>query len=240
MKKSKFILFIITIQLSLFSCNKNGNIVKPGAISAFTIVNATVNSQPVVPDFSNSPVNYYSDAQNISFGSFFEYSIPSGNVPFNISQVTDTTHKIFSGSFNLKPATIYSLFLAGQLTTASSTVDTLFTIDHPPYHSVTDSVAGVRFINLSPGSNPVSVDIQGNAIGSEVESLAYKKITAFKAYMDTSEVPASGQYVFEFRDAASGTLLTTFTYSNMERFDNVTIVFYGLPSNQSAFTVNDF
>jgi hypothetical protein len=239
MKNFRILLLIIVITVSALSCKK-GYIFKPGSVNAFNIINATVNSQPVVSNFSNVPVKYYAEAQTISYGSSFEYSILSGNVPLYISQITDTTHTIFKGSFNLKPNTIYSLFLTGQITSNSSQVDTLLTIDNPPYYSVKDSVAGVRFVNLSPGSNPISIDIQGNANGSEVASLAYKKITPFKAYINTSEVPASGQYVFEFRDAASGTLLTTFTYNYMNRFENVTIIFDGLPSNQSVFMVNNF
>jgi len=238
MKQRPLFCLIAFLQIIICSCKKT-DLIQQGSISSVMVINATINTQPVVPDFSSTPVNYYSAAVSISSGSSNVYSIQSGQVPVTIAQITDTTYRIFKGSFNLKPTTIYSLFLAGQIA-ANGYVDTLLTIDHPPYYTASDSVAGVRFVNVSQGSDPISVDIQGNANGSEVSSLPYKGVTAFKAYPCTAANPASGQYVFEFRDAASGTLLTSYTYSNMARFHNVTIVFYGLPSSQSVFQVNNY
>jgi hypothetical protein len=220
----KYITFgIISIGLAI-SCTREFNSVKPVPISAVTIVNGVINSNPLLADLSgaDSIVAYFYTTQQIRYGSFFEYSIPSGKVPANVFQVSDTDVSFFSGILNLQPQAIYSLYLSSSDTTGKN-IDTLFLQDDPPYHSDTDSTAGIRFINLSKGSNPMSVDIQGNVNGSEVSSLAYQAITNFKNYQATLEIT---QYNFEIRDAASGNLLTTYTYTTAP-FQNITIAVIG-------------
>jgi hypothetical protein len=133
----------------------------------------------------------------------------------------------------LQSGRIYSLYLTGTV----AQPDTVFMQEQLAAHSMADSVAGVRFVNLSPGSNPVSVDIKGQANGSEVVSLAYKARTVFKTYKADHAVTS---YIFEFRDASSGTLLTTYTLNgvnnassasltttNTLRFRNMTIALIG-------------
>jgi hypothetical protein len=238
MKINRLIFSMFIIPILLYSCKKEFSVVNPVSLSSVTVINATTGSGGIIPNFAKSPVQYFAYANVVGYGSFYEYSIPSGATPVSVWQKTDTIHVVFKGTFTLQSQGIYSLYLCGDNLTSP---DTLFTHDILAYHSVTDSVAGVRFVNLSPGSNPVSVDIQGNANGSEVSSLAYKKITSFKIYTDTNENPnPSTGYIFEFRDQASGNLLATYTYNNIARFRNVTIVLYGDPGNQSTFQVNNY
>lgn len=240
MKASKIKLILIGVLSVCLSCKKEFSVVKPGPLSDVTLVNAIVGSNSVIPDFSNDPIQgSFSLSNLVGNGSFFEYSMPSGNTPVSVWQLPDTIQTIFKGSLNLQPQVAYSLFLAGDNPTKP---DTLFTRDQLAYHSSADSVVGIRFVNLSPGSNPISINIQGKANGSEVANLAYKKITGFKVYAATSTMPSpSTGYAFEFRDEASGNLLTSFTYlRNIARFRNITIVFNGLPGNQSIFLVNNY
>jgi hypothetical protein len=238
MKTFRFTTYILSLLLLLFSCKKELSISNGITLSAVTIINACPNSNPIIPDFSNNPVDYFSDAQNIGYQSYFEYAIPSGSTPFSVWQISDTTHAIFKTNITLQSRGIYSIFLSGDNTLKP---DTLFVKDNLPYYTVKDSVAGVRFVNLSPGSGLISIDIQGKPNGSEVSSLPYKKITTFKAYTDNNIIPdPSTGYIFEFRDQASGNLLATYNYNNIARFKNVTIVFCGDPGNQSAFLENNY
>lgn len=116
-----------------------------------------------------------------------------------------------------------------------STIHTAFRINSP----ISD--LPVRFINLSAGSAPISVNVQGNANGSTVSSLPYKSLTDF---MNFATKTANTQYIFEFRDAASGTLLTTFTW-NVVPFKNITLCVIGQEGNPSSVPIsvmqeNDF
>jgi len=206
----------------MLSCTKEANSVKTGAISAITVVNAMGSANPFIVDLygANSVAVYYATTRQIGYGSYYDYSIPSGNMPLTIYQTTDTLHPVYKNTVNLQPDAIYSLFLSG-LDVANP--DTLLIQDHPPYHSIADSTVGVRFVNLSQDSNPISVNIQGTANGSEVSSLSYKSITDFKSYPATINI---AQYTFEIRDASSGNLLTTYTY-NVAPFQNITIAVIG-------------
>ena len=156
---------------------------------------------------------------------------------------SDTLHSIFGCSLELPIGSIHSLFLTNTLVQP----DSLFTTDIPPYHPTTDSSIGIRFVNLSTGSGPVSVDIQGQPNGSEVISLPYKGITDFKNYSARATISS---YKFEFKNAASGAILATYTMSgvnngvvnssqNQLRFRNFTIVLKGLPGATSVFLVNN-
>lgn len=243
MKLIYFVLIVITMEGLNVACTKEFNSVKPTPISAFTVVNAVVNANPLIADFSgvDSVIAYYSTTQQIGYGFFHEYSLPSGNTPAVVYQITDTIHPFFKGLLNLKANAIYSLFLSAA-DTSQKIIDTLLVQDYLPSHSSTDSVAGVRFVNLSPGSIPMSINLQGSANGSEVNSLGYKNITSFKNYPATTNIT---QYVFEIRDVESGDLLTSFVY-NTAPFQNVTIVISGVEgvaggSNTiGAFLVNNF
>ena len=125
----------------------------------------------------------------------------------------------------------YSLFLTGTY----PRVDTVL-IDET-YTSYSDSVFGVRFINLSTGSNPVSADIQGNANGSEISSLAYLAYSPFKQYPAGIAVQS---YAFEVRDAQTGNLITTYTLSPYA-FQHVTLALTGpAGGSQRILQVNDF
>lgn len=228
----------------------------PGQVAAVTVVNAVVGANPIITDFTGAhPIStYYSTTQKISYGSSFEYSVSGGNVPIVTYQTTDTTNALYKNTLNINGGNIYSLFLCGKATTGDA-ADYLFTTDDLPSHNAADSTVGIRFVNLSPGSSPISINIQGQAAGSEVNSLAYKSITSFKNYAATRLI---GSYVFEFRDSSTGNLLTSFTISginngtgtntstNNYRYKNITIAFKGLPgissgsTAQGAFQINNY
>jgi hypothetical protein len=200
-------------------------------------------------------LEFYNTALYIEYGSYQEFSSYQGTTSLSLSPITDTSISLWIGSFNFAIGKIYSLFFVGM---DSLHIDTLLTIDTPPYHAISDSSIGVRFANLSAGSNPVSVDIKGLPPGSEVPSLSYKGITSFNSYTANADAPSS--YVFEFRDAVSRNLLTSkssFTMShilngtgsnsstNNYRFRNFTIALIGIPGEtgsniQRAILIDDY
>lgn len=190
--------------LLLASCHKSGGVNAP---VSFNFVNAMTPAITVVPVFATGPIQYYASAQSIPGNSAYQYA-PSGGVnPLYIVKNTDTTHRIFSGSLSLGAGNIYSFFLSGD----PSKPDTLLVQDNIPVYN--DSSAGVRFVNLSPDSQPVKVNIKGNTPDqSEFSSLGYKQISAFKKYAAGSSVPGN-HYIFELRDQASDSLLLTYTWT---------------------------
>lgn len=235
------LLLIVTVM----SCKKT-NVDLPSGGSSLTIVNALVGSSPLVPNFNyNVALRYYSRGQQIGYGSSFEFGNQSGELPLSLAQISDTVNTVFKSVVNLPKNTISSLFITGTLTTPES----FQTTDNPPYHAPADSTVGIRFVNLSPGSSPVSVNIQGAANGSEVTTLAYKGITAFKNYAATYNI---GSYTFEFRDVATGTLLASYklsgvnngdgknTSQNTVRWKNITVALRGLPGSQGTFRINNY
>lgn len=132
---------------------------------------------------------------------------------------------------------IGSLFIAGTL----KQPDTLLVKDQPVYFPPADSSMGLRFVNLAQDSLPVSVNIKGQANGTEVNRLPFKGITEFKRYAANA---ATGSYVFEFRNSGTGELLASFTISNVNnpgtasanlwRYRNFTLVLCGVPGSPQA------
>jgi len=229
------------LAIALQSCKKEYNSVKTVSMTSITVVNAVINSDPVIADFNSfdSPSIFYNTSTQIGYPGFYEFSVVSGKTPTQIYQVSDTTTPLFKNTLNLSANKIYSLFLAGTAN-VQTTIDTLLTIDKPPYHSDRDSTIGIRFVNLSQGSHDMSINLEGNPDGSEVASLSYKSITNFKTYAATSN---NTQYTFDIKDAQSHDLLTTYTY-NVTPFQNLTLVITGINDGSNntiaVFQVNNF
>jgi hypothetical protein len=224
---------------AMLACTKQKS--APGTAS-LTIINAVPNSTPsLVTNFSGTePIVWYNNALKLLYatvGNTNQTTAYSGEQPLAIYRFPDTTaHStpLYNLVLNLEPGAMYTLFLTGTL----AAPDTLFTTDWPPYHPTADSTMGIRFVNLSAGSNPVSVNITGSANGSEVSSLPYKGITDFKKYLTTSTITA---YKFEVRDAGTGALLGSVDVNNFNgtgtsarRYRNFTIAYMGLPNEPAT------
>lgn len=252
MKLTQFIFFII-FGVVYLGCKKGSYDDLSGGTS-LTIVNAVVGSNNLVTNFNGPPsskvpdsLQYYATATQIGYGGTVEFSGYVGLTALSLAPITDTSVSLWSGTLNIVNNTINSLFLVGP---DSLHIDTLLTVDNPIPHPVADSNMGIRFVNLSPGSNPVSVDLAGNAPGSIASNLSYKGLTSFADYPINAQAPSS--YTFEFRDATSGNVLATYritqllngangsTRTNNYRYRNFTICLYGLPNGQSAMLVDNY
>jgi hypothetical protein len=234
MDKIRYFLSLIVFFVIVQSCQKSGT---PSGAAALNIIDAGINLPTLYISFSDTAGNYYLNQAQISYGSSVEYGNPAGILPLTLVAVNDTIKPVWESTLNLKVGGIYSLYLSGQ----GGVPDTLFLRDTIPTY--TDSSVGARFINLSSGGGPISVNLQGNYPNqNEFSNLSYQQVTPFKTYSGLSSV--GGAYNFEIRDQASGYLVYTFQW-NFTIFKNNTLVICGseVPNSStpiSVFAVNNF
>ena len=179
------------------------------------MVNAIPNSAPVIPVINTSkPIEWFAGANKIYYTLFYQYSPLAGNDTVYVVQNTDTlgvgpkaTGQMYYGILPFKKWGIYSLFLCGTDTTSP---DYLFTADTLPYHGPSDSTVGIRFVNLSAGSNPININVEGSPNGSPISNLSYKGISSFENYICNSSVQNSN-YTIVISDAVTGNTLLSLT-----------------------------
>ncbi|MHA4811419.1 hypothetical protein ACX0G9_25185 [Flavitalea flava] len=192
----------------LISCAKESI---PAGTASLTIANGVTGSSILSTNFaSDGPVTFYTATQ-LAYKGYAknqnQFNAYSGSQRIRLFNYPDTLAKdkpLFDLMVDLPVGSISSLFLTGTI----DAPDTLLVHDIIPFFPRDDSAMGIRFVNLSLGSGAISVNIQGAVNGSEVTSLGYKAITDFNRYAVKSSL---ADYVFEFRDAASGTLLASYT-----------------------------
>ncbi|MES1249613.1 MAG: hypothetical protein ABUL46_02970 [Chitinophaga rupis] len=240
MKLPQLVLTFAVAVAMLIGCHKSNNTIT--APASLNIVNAIAGSQPVIPVLGTTDtIQYYSSAAMIGYTSTLLYSPLSGPNILYVVQKTDTApskEKLFNGTLNLDAGGIYSFFLSGDTTKA----DTLFVRDQIPVYS--DSSTGVRFGNLSPGSQPFTITLNGNTPSqTEFSGLGYRQIASFKNYIANSSV-IGNNYKFVIRDQASGDSLMTYQW-NYPRFKNNTLVIAGMKDSVGVkalrvFSVNNY
>jgi hypothetical protein len=218
--------FIVLALSVAISCNK----VKPDLTTysaTIHVVNAIASHDAEIKVNLTGREIIYSESQNVNYGysdgkysnGALTFGLPTGvNHPINITLAKDTTKSIFNQSITFQKGDLYSLFISGY----SDAPTALLIKDILPQHA--DSTTGVRFINLSPNSTVLSVNIAGNIDGNEADDLLFNTSTEFIALPAKKEVDS---YLFEIRDANSGDKLTEFYYDNIARLKNVTLVIRG-------------
>jgi hypothetical protein len=256
MCKIKTLLLLFISWQIMSSCEKGST--AEGSAS-LTIINAVVGSNQMVTNFSNNYLlsSYYKSAQKISYGSYSptvnEFNSFSGTTNLTLYQMPDTTEKSspFYDNLNLSLplGSINTLFLTGTV----KQPDTLFTTDNPPYHTSSDSSLGIRFVNLSVGSNPVNVTLLTSITTNEFANVAYKNISDFKNYPATASI---NNYTFQIRDASTNKIIASQTFNgindglvntktNQYRFRNFTIALIGQAggvgaNGQKALLINNY
>lgn len=222
--------------LTSIACNKDNTDLN-SYTATINVINAIAGYDTDVKiNFTGSKV-FYSEIKNLNYFNFdgqssngiLTFGLPVNQpVPLIIALSKDTVKPIYSQSITCRENDIYSLYLTGTSTTA-----TAFLIkDNVPERK--DSTTGVRFINLSANSRLLSVNIFGNDIGSETDSLSFKSITGFKSYPAKFD---DNKYVFEIRDALTRTPLCIYTYNQIARFKNVTLVIRGIVNGDPGLEV---
>ncbi|MDB5141646.1 MAG: hypothetical protein JWQ66_359 [Mucilaginibacter sp.] len=242
MKNLTKALFTIGISVSLFACKKS---VDPVTLDggAINITNAVVGGATITFSTNSSII---SSNNTIGSNSAALLPIASGQTAVTVGvpavAATATAAAIpavvyYNQTLTVDKSANYSLFLTG---TSVSVIDNVL-IKENFQRTYADSVCGIRFINLAPGSNPISVNIKGGANASEVTSLAYKAYSNFKQYPAKS---VNKTILFEIRDATTGALLYPTNGSgytvNVPYFHNVTLVYRGNGTNVGIILDNNY
>ena len=233
--------------IAMASCSKSTNsigLTNNGA--ALTIVNMIHGSHGFYTNFTSEStakggedtLKWYSSAAKIAYGGSMEFSSYTGSQPVAIASETDTSVEEWSGTLNLSVGSIYSLYFTGLDTMH---IDTLLTQDSPPNYAMGDSSVGIRFIHLAQQTDPVTVDIMGRA-DTLVSTIGYKGVTDFFTLSATSNDAGSTGYTFEFRDAMTGVVLSTYAYRKLNYFKSITVVLggNGSISSWSTYVVKDY
>jgi hypothetical protein len=108
----------------------------------------------------------------------------------------DTLNTIYSELLSLKG--IHSLYLTGN----SDEQEHLLIEDNPK--RFTDSIVGIRFLNLSISSGSIDVGVTGSS-SNVISGLDYK---SFTEYMEFPARAADGSYSFEFKNMSGNVLIS--------------------------------
>lgn len=246
----RFILLISLMSYAFVSCKKTE---ETPVLTHLTLFNAMPGPEKLLPSFrGTAPLNRYYDASLFYYGVFDiggRYAITKEDQPlaiYNYPDTLPTSKPLLDLQLKLNKGSINTLYFLGTAAQPDYLLDTYL----PPFHNAADSTFGVRFLNLSYGSKPVSVYLVSNGERKEVEGLAYKGVTAFKNYSATLE---TGDYTFEFRDQETQQFIASYTTKeigkpseNAWRFRNFTIALIGLPGatteqlKQKSFLFNNY
>lgn len=221
--KLSFIVCIALYAIMLTSCKKQE--VKLTPLASIQITNAVI---------GGSELQFGTNMATIPNNAYTTYGILTGSQVLKLSSTVVPNPVYYNETKDFVNGGVYSLFLTGSPVAVESV---FLKEENIPSH--TNNVFGARVINLVPGGVPISVNLQGSAKGSFILSLAYKSISAFK---DVSALDAEGDKVFEFRNAATGDLITSFTVPSysLPRFRNITLVFTGNVSTETTIKVNNY
>lgn len=235
MKTTTKMIWAMALFVCLLACKKDSKIIYTSS-GSLTITNAVMGGSALALD----SLNFQSVA--INNNSYKQVPLVAGvdSIDLFVPAVptTLTTPGTPAVTYYDQPLTVnnndnYSLFLTGA---SPGAVDNVLIKES--YGVYSDSVCGVRFINLSTGSSPMSVDVMGMANGSEVSSLAYKGYDNFIQH-SAGIADVNTGITFEIRDAETGTLLTTYTLSP-PTFKNVTLAISGSPVSPGIILVNNY
>lgn len=216
-------IMVLLSVLILVSCKKQE--IKTTSLASIQITNAVV---------GGSELRFGTNAATIPNNTYTVYGILTGSQVLKLSSTIAPNLMYYNQTKDFVNGGVYSLFLTGTPTEVESV---FLKEENIPSH--TTDVFGVRVINLVAGGVPISVNLQGSANGSFVSSLVYKAISTFK---DVSSVSAEGDKVFEFRNAATGDLITSFTVPNYDLpiFRNITLVFGGVLGTEIVLRANNY
>lgn len=224
MKRIVYTLFMIAIIAA--ACKKENNI-KITPLSSVNVTNAIFNSSPVIVNTTDGSIPFSNSPTHIAYQSYGQYSMIAGAATVSVTYASDTLKPIITQKVNAANGSYYSMFLSGT----AGAVDIVLVKDN--YTNYADGVCGVRFINLSSDSHPISINITGNSNGNEVSNLAYKAYTNFKKYAVTA---SNNSFSYDIRDAATGNFLTTFVLY-APTFQNVTLALTGLENDPNGVAI---
>lgn len=215
MKKIYHLLFLSI--LFTLSCKKDNP--RSSVVASLSLVNVVVDG---------SAVRLGNDATYISNNDTWPLIIREDNSGVYVWPVDDSLHPYYTNAkFEIEDRAVYSLYIGGTTTK----VEGILVKETLPYY--TDSVCGIRFVNLSPDSNDFNITLSSSPTENEVSNLTYKQITEFKTYPSKS---TNDTYTFDIRNASDNTLLFSYTIDT-PRFANVTLVIQGLVNGSPSIGI---
>jgi hypothetical protein len=215
---TRLILFLFLI-CSIYSCQKSKYNLPD--IASLTIVNGVV---------GGVPVKMFPQNNSISVNNSAKLAVFSGNNEVYVFPVGDSTNPYCSNiKYHANSRYAYSLFVGGQ----KPNTQCKLVQDNIPLFNISDSLFGVRFINLSTNITRCNVTISTTTGVNEVSNLGFMDVTDFKQY---SARNANVSYVFQFRNASDNSIVTSYTFSPVPVFSNVTLAL-GVATNGSPTVI---
>lgn len=185
------------------------------ATASLDVIHTVVGAGNLRPSFREEGHNLFQYSRNISYNTFLpannRFGSYTGNTRLRLYELLDTTAKdqpLFDLQLDLPESSINTLLLTGT----KEEPETLLIRETIPYFHDTDSVMAIRFINSSPGSGAVNIQLQGGSAIAGLSGLAFKQHSNFITFPVLS---TTKDYVFEARDATTGKLLTTYKTNGM-------------------------
>lgn len=219
-----FILVAMLLSASIIfaSCAKDHFETQP--LASLRIVNTITGGAPIKLGSNKAAVN------NNAIGNF---SLFTGNPDIYVWPTTDSLSPYYNSvkAVAIKEGEYYTLFLGGTPSTPEGI------LQKESFQNYSDSVMGIRFINLSPNSTPVNVTLSTTTGVNEFANIAFKQISDFKSFPASS---TNSSYTFQVRSAATpATIYSTITISltgtaAIPRFKNVSLVFRGTVGGNPA------
>jgi hypothetical protein len=172
------------------SCKNDIDNTSPG-IAALSVVNAYPTSNTLDFYIGSQRVNN----TGLAFGGKLDYFTAYEGTHSAKVTLTNSTTTLATKTITLKGGLYHSLYLVGN---ATDSLDYLLLDDQPSQPA--QGKAGVRFVNLSPNTTGLSLELTGDTTG--FKNKAFKGFTAFKP------VTAAAKSTFVLKNANNVVLAT--------------------------------
>jgi len=203
-------LFAITLIFS--ACKKNWND-DPIEAAGIGFVHASPGTGPLDFILDNQKIGSFTYTNDRGY-----YAAYPGTRIVGVSK-KDSLKYLTNGTANLKGGGFYSVFVVDTLKSTK-----LLLVEDDLKAPETDK-AKIRFINLSPGSSPLDLAIEGN-------STALFTAKAFKEFTPFTSINPSDSYTFQVKQA--GNVSATLPAMKIEKGKIYTILAKGLSSKTDS------
>lgn len=238
----KIIIASLCFTILLASCKKASvDEVALAPKSGFMVVNAALNISSAKVYAHSNLINWKNLPGTDAMAQFRSGYLGTyaGSNHVRAVSAADTTIILYSSNKaeNFAANSFNTLFLAGN----TGAYEGVF-IQNDNIVNHTDSAMGIRFINLSPNSTPLSITLSTAPTTNIEAGLVYKQKSDFKKY---PALASTGSIIFQVRDAG-GVLLASYTLPvtavspyglasiPFARFRNITLVVKGLQGTTSG------
>jgi hypothetical protein len=221
MKHRFHLLALPVILLAVQACKKSSLTSAP--LASVNVTNVVV---------GGALLTYNSTTLTVGNNNYAQLTMNAGSSVLDLYPAANPQSPYYNQTIQTAPGENYSLFLSGASPIGG--IDAVLIKES--YTNYIDSVCGVRFINLSPNSDSISVNVTGLANGSLVSGLGYKQYSGF---IKLPAMAANPTYAFQIRDVGTGNVLASYTLTT-PYFNNVTIVFRGLIGAPGTLLVKNY